>query len=53
MQHGLLAREVADAVNNLIYVGNQAAHGMTIDESIGAWAREDGPKFVAVLQRLG
>lgn len=51
-QAGVVPEDVGTALNNLIYVGNQAAHGKPIDEETGHWAREHGPEILEALERI-
>jgi Domain of unknown function (DUF4145) len=49
---GVINSEVAESLNNLIRVGNQAAHGKRIEEDLGRWAADRGPEILAALDRL-
>jgi hypothetical protein len=52
IQAGVVPDDVGTALNNLIYVGNQAAHGKPIDEETGHWAREHGSEILSALERI-
>jgi hypothetical protein len=52
VQAGVLPEDVGTALNNLIYVGNLAAHGKPIDRKTGDWARENGREVLAALERI-
>lgn len=51
VEAGALEPEVARAVSNLVLLGNRAAHGKSVDEELGRWARETGPDIIAALER--
>jgi hypothetical protein len=39
------------ALNDLISLGNRAAHGIEVDESAAPWAFEVGPQIIAALEK--
>ena len=48
----LLPGSVVSALEDLISLGNQAAHGSAVDPRAAAWVLEKGPDVLAALDRL-
>lgn len=48
----LLPGSVVSALDDLIALGNQAAHGRTVDPEAAAWVFDKGPEVLASLDRL-
>jgi len=48
----LLPSRVSSALSDLIALGNQAAHGVTVDPQTAAWVFEEGPEILVALDRM-
>jgi len=48
----VIDQSVADSLNELVQLGNQAAHGVKVTASAGDWADSEGPAVLAYLDDL-
>jgi hypothetical protein len=49
---GVLNPPTANGLQELVWIGNQAAHGVKVDMSGQLWAQLSGPKILAILDEL-
>ena len=49
MTKGVLPEETISGLKELIYAGNNAAHGARVQEGVAEWAMVAGPKILAAL----
>lgn len=45
-------KEISGSLNELIYLGNQAAHGINVPKEAGNFILKDGPKILALLDEI-
>jgi hypothetical protein len=48
----LLPASVGSALNDLIALGNRAAHGVAVDPQTADWVFDEGPEVLAALERV-
>ena len=48
----LLPPRVDSSLNDLIALGNRAAHGVAVDSQTAKWVFEEGPGVLAALDRI-
>ena len=51
-QLGVVPPEVSSGLNDLVSMGNKAAHGADVAPEVAAWVMDNGPQVISILDEI-